>query len=85
MKAFERAELARLGLPQGIIMRHRPAHFQHLFASSACTSRLAWGKWVEGWPVRSMSMCRVVVVVVLVVCGRCFGLLCVPVGRSVGR
>jgi hypothetical protein len=46
MKAFERAELARLGLPQGIIMRHRPAHFQHLFASSACTF---WHLYMSVW------------------------------------
>ncbi len=26
--AFEQQELARLGMPQGIVMRHRPAHFQ---------------------------------------------------------
>jgi peptidyl-dipeptidase Dcp len=26
--AFEQKELARLGMPNGIIMRHRPAHFQ---------------------------------------------------------
>ena len=25
---FEKQELARLGMPQGIVMRHRPAHFQ---------------------------------------------------------
>ena len=34
---FEEKELARLGIPNGISMRHRPAHFQHLFASSSCT------------------------------------------------
>ena len=25
--AFEQAELGRLGMPQGMVMRHRPAHF----------------------------------------------------------
>jgi len=30
--AFERATLERLGMPQGIAVRHRPPHFQHLFA-----------------------------------------------------
>jgi peptidyl-dipeptidase Dcp len=30
---FEKKELERLGMPQGIVMRHRPAHFLHLFAS----------------------------------------------------
>lgn len=31
---FERTELQRLGMPQGIVMRHRPAHFQHLFSGN---------------------------------------------------
>ena len=30
---FEKRQLERLGLPQGIVMRHRPAHFLHLFAT----------------------------------------------------
>ena len=34
MAKFEKEELERLGMPKGIIMRHRPAHFQHLFARS---------------------------------------------------
>lgn len=29
--AFERAELARLQMPEGISMMHRPAHFKHIF------------------------------------------------------
>lgn len=32
--AFEASESARLGLPQGILLRHRPAHFQHIFSTS---------------------------------------------------
>lgn len=31
---FEKEQLERLGMPQGIVMRHRPAHFLHLFAST---------------------------------------------------
>jgi len=31
---FEMEELAHLGMPKGIIMRHHQAHFQYLFASS---------------------------------------------------
>ena len=31
---FEKEQLDRLGMPQGIVMRHRPAHFSHLFASN---------------------------------------------------
>jgi peptidyl-dipeptidase Dcp len=32
--AFEASESTRLGLPQGIMLRHRPAHFQHIFSTS---------------------------------------------------
>lgn len=42
---FEKEELERLGMPKGIIMRHRPAHFQHLFASS----HYAAGYYVYLW------------------------------------
>eukprot|EP00814_Leptocylindrus_danicus_P010141 CAMPEP_0116019558 /NCGR_PEP_ID=MMETSP0321-20121206/9303_1 /TAXON_ID=163516 /ORGANISM="Leptocylindrus danicus var. danicus, Strain B650" /LENGTH=736 /DNA_ID=CAMNT_0003490141 /DNA_START=132 /DNA_END=2342 /DNA_ORIENTATION=+ len=31
---FEKKELERIGMPQGIVLRHRPPSFQHLFASS---------------------------------------------------
>lgn len=31
ISAFERDELARLGMPRGILMRHRPTHFSHIF------------------------------------------------------
>ena len=33
---FEQEYLEEQGMPQGIIMRHRPPHFLHLFASSSC-------------------------------------------------
>jgi peptidyl-dipeptidase Dcp len=42
---FEQEELERLGMPKGIIMRHRPAHFQHLFSSS----HYAAGYYVYLW------------------------------------
>ena len=32
---FEKKYLAEIGMVQGIVMRHRPAHFAHLFASSS--------------------------------------------------
>jgi len=38
LPAFEAATLGRLGMPDGIVMRHRPAHFQHLFSSSSYAS-----------------------------------------------
>jgi peptidyl-dipeptidase Dcp len=44
---FEKSELSRLGMPQGIVMRHRPAHFQHLFASSAYASAYYVYLWAE--------------------------------------
>ena len=34
-KAFEREELARLGMPKELAMRHRLPHFQHLFTSDS--------------------------------------------------
>ena len=45
LKKFEDAELARLQMPQGIIMRHRPTHFLHLFASA----HYAAGYYVYLW------------------------------------
>jgi len=45
MSEFEKNELARLGMPQGIVMRHRPAHFLHLF----CSSSYAAGYYVYLW------------------------------------
>jgi peptidyl-dipeptidase Dcp len=44
---FEKKELDRLGMPQGIIMRHRPAHFLHLFASSHYASGYYVYLWAE--------------------------------------
>lgn len=45
LRAFEEQELERLGMPQGIVMRHRPTHFQHLFS----TSHYAAGYFVYLW------------------------------------
>lgn len=42
---FEKTELERLGMPQGIVMRHRPAHFAHMFA----TNHYAAGYYVYLW------------------------------------
>ena len=30
--AFERASLDKLGMPEAIVMRHRPTHFAHIFS-----------------------------------------------------
>lgn len=45
LSKFEQNYLAEQGMPQGIIMRHRPAHFLHLFASSSYAS----GYYVYMW------------------------------------
>ena len=42
---FEEDYLKEMGMPQGIIMRHRPPHFLHLFASSS----YAAGYYVYMW------------------------------------
>ena len=39
--------LARLGMPQGIVMRHRPTHFQHLFAYSGYAAAYCVYLWAE--------------------------------------
>ena len=47
--AFERQELARIGMPDGIAMRHRTPHFQHIFSggySSAYYSYL-WSEILD--------------------------------------
>lgn len=45
MVSFEKQELERLGMPPAIVMRHRPSHFSHLFA----TSMYAAGYYVYQW------------------------------------
>ena len=47
MLEFEKKELERLGMPQGIAMRHRPAHFQHLFASEMYAAGYYVYLWAE--------------------------------------
>jgi len=44
---FEQEQLAALGMPQGIILRHRLPHFQHLFSSSAYASAYYVYLWAE--------------------------------------
>ena len=38
---FEQATLARIGVPDEIVMRHRPAHFQHIFAGNSYAAVMA--------------------------------------------
>ncbi len=45
--AFERAELARIGMPDAITMRHRSPHFQHIFAGDGYASGYYAYMWSE--------------------------------------
>jgi len=45
--AFERAELARIGMPREIVLRHRLPHFGHLFAGSAYAAGYYVYMWAE--------------------------------------
>lgn len=47
MDAFEKAELARLGMPKGIAMRHRLPHFQHMFGSDYYAAGYYVYLWAE--------------------------------------
>jgi peptidyl-dipeptidase Dcp len=44
---FEREELQRIGMPADIVMRHRLAHFRHLFAGSSYSSQYYVYLWAE--------------------------------------
>ncbi|HEY7246237.1 MAG TPA: M3 family metallopeptidase [Xanthobacteraceae bacterium] len=44
--AFERETLARIGMPREIVMRHRPAHFQHIFGGGYASAYYSY-MWSE--------------------------------------
>ena len=45
--AFEQAELARIGMPREIVMRHRLPHFGHLFSGDAYAAGYYVYMWAE--------------------------------------
>jgi peptidyl-dipeptidase Dcp len=44
---FEQAALARIGMPAELVMRHRPTHFEHIFAGSGYASAYYSYLWSE--------------------------------------
>lgn len=44
---FERAALARIGMPPGIVMRHRPPHFTHVFSGDGYAAGYYSYLWSE--------------------------------------
>ena len=44
---FEQASLARIGMPAEIVMRHRPTHFQHVFAGGGYAAAYYSYMWSE--------------------------------------
>lgn len=44
---FERGELEKLGMPEGMLPRHRPLHFLHLFSCSSYASAYYVYLWAE--------------------------------------
>jgi peptidyl-dipeptidase Dcp len=47
ISAFEQAALARIDMPAEIVMRHRPTHFQHVFAGGGYASAYYSYMWSE--------------------------------------
>jgi peptidyl-dipeptidase Dcp len=45
--AFEKSSLARIGMPEEIVMRHRPPHFQHVFSGGGYASGYYSYMWSE--------------------------------------
>lgn len=45
--AFEKAELSRLGMPEGMVMRHRTPHFTHVFSGDGYSAGYYSYLWSE--------------------------------------
>lgn len=46
-KAFERESLSRIGMPEEIVMRHRPPHFTHVFSGGGYAAAYYSYMWSE--------------------------------------
>ncbi|NWG26664.1 MAG: M3 family metallopeptidase [Pseudorhodoplanes sp.] len=47
VNAFERSSLSRIGMPDELVMRHRPPHFQHVFSGDGYSSAYYSYMWSE--------------------------------------
>jgi peptidyl-dipeptidase Dcp len=47
ISGFEQVALGRIGMPDEIVLRHRPTHFQHIFAGDAYASAYYCYLWSE--------------------------------------
>ena len=47
ISSFEQSELARLGMPREMVLRHRLPHFAHLFSSSSYAAGYYVYIWAE--------------------------------------
>lgn len=47
VSTFEDRALAKLGMPEGMVMRHRPTHFLHLFSCSSYAAAYYVYLWAE--------------------------------------
>jgi peptidyl-dipeptidase Dcp len=47
VNSFEREALARIGMPEEIVMRHRPPHFAHIFSGGGYASAYYSYMWSE--------------------------------------
>jgi peptidyl-dipeptidase Dcp len=47
LKSVEDETLKKLGMPAGIVLRHRPAHFSHLFSGSSYAAAYYVYLWAE--------------------------------------
>ena len=47
VRAFEQAALSRIGMPEEIVMRHRPPHFQHVFSGGGYAAAYYSYMWSE--------------------------------------